>query len=307
VDGADDGIAEGELMRALVLLCAIPATLAAQRLPPLSPRQVDGPGPVAAGRLTPATALHPGVTYSQFDSLGTKPLGAPGDSVTLYLFSDGQHLDRVVHARITGRRRLVPPRAWRDACDALAHPGWYYSLSPSPTAPYGIILPGVLPMPESRPPTALARGGARLAFESFAQRVWQRYLAAMQPATDRHTATLWYDYFGDDGDAGWSEVPMVGLREPGGHLGGVLTFWLHDDRDDPSQNTTGTWIVDAWGIPLARAAGNLDLHGTVDTDADGVEEIVTAGGLIEYRDGIWHFPPAYSEEPCLARRMGLGI
>jgi hypothetical protein len=290
--------------RLWLLLSGLPTGLVAQGLPPAA-RSPLRPAVPAAGRITPA----PGggaARYSQFDTLGVAPLGAPGDSVTLYLFTDGQHLDRVVPARITARQRMMPPRSWRDQCDAVAHPGWNYRLDPAPSAPYGVIVPGVLPPPATEPAPPLARSGARQLFTAFANRVWQMYRAIMAPPSDRAEAGLWWDFFGDAGDAGWGGLRLFGVRLPGRRSGAAFSFWMHDDRSDPADNTTGTWIVDGWGLPVAEAVGNLDIYGTVDRNRDGVDEIVTAAGLIEFRDGAWQFPPSYSEEPCLARRMGLG-
>lgn len=303
LDGAHAPKASRRLMRALALLL-LPAALSAQALP-LADRSPLRPGVPAAGRVTPAPGGRQ-ATYSQFDTLGVAPLGGEGDSVTIYLFTDGQHLDRVVPARIISRHRLVQPAAWVDRCDAVAHPGWSYRLDPAPSAPYGVILPGVLPLPRVAAAQPQAGEGARLGFERFAERVWQAYRASMAPTSERAEATLWWNFHGDAGDAGWDRIRPVAVRLPGNRVGAAFSFWMRDDRLDPADNTTGTWIVDGWGFPIAVARGNLDLYGTVDVTHDGVDAIATAAGLIQFRNGAWQFPPTYSEEPCLARRMGFG-
>ena len=87
------------------------------------------PPHASESRYAGARLMRSGVA-SQFDSLGRAPLGHVGDSVTSYLFGFNDVLNRVVHAKITSRQRFLPPVSWRAACDEIAHPGWFFQLSP---------------------------------------------------------------------------------------------------------------------------------------------------------------------------------
>lgn len=240
---------------------------------------------------------------SQFDSAGLSPLGERGDTVTLYLFPDGQNLGLVRHARIVQRQRFLPPASWRLACDDVAHPGWFFTLDAPATSHFSVVVPGRHPMPERRDPPPSVAAGGRAPFLAFADSAWQRYRARMQPDTEREYAFLWYAFHTEAQDAGWERMTRLGVRGPNGHHYAVFSFWLRDDSRDGTPNTTGTWIVDAWGRPVATAPGNVDIYGTVDADGDGVDDVVTSSGLIRWNGAEWVFPPVYSDEPCLARRV----
>lgn len=294
------------MMRYALLLLALPHVAAAQiryRPDPQPPRTADWA--VAGGRMLPrggGSALRAG-SVSQSDSLGLAPLGAVGDSVTIYLFPDGQNLRGLVHSRITARRRFDPPLAWRSACDEVAHPGWIFDLAPKPFASYAVALPGFLPLPSRAEPPPLARIGARPHFLAAADSAFARYLDVDRPSSPRAIEVQREDFYSAHGDAGFSRIPMVGVRGPGGYRYAVFSYWLHDDYRDHRPNTTGTWIVDAWGYPVATIPGNVDVYGTVDADHDGIDEIVTSSGLIRWDGTRWHFPTVYTEEPCLAHTV----
>ncbi len=240
---------------------------------------------------------------SQFDSVGIMPMGMVGDSVTLYYFPDGANMSRMRHGRITARQRFLPPASWRSACDALAHPGWLFTIDAPATSSFVLVVPGVHAMPVRRDPPPLAIPGAAGAYKAWADSTWTTYVARMKPATDRQFASLWYDFYTDKKDALYSRLKPVGLRGPDGHNYAVFSVWLRDDYKDGTPNTTATWIVDGWGIPVARAPGNVDIYGTTDADGDGIDEVVTSSGLIHWHDGAWHFPKVYADEPCLLHRV----
>lgn len=240
---------------------------------------------------------------SQFDSLGIMPMADVGDSVTLLYFDNGATLGRVRSARVTARRRFDPPLSWRAACDELAHPGWLYDIDAPATASFAVVLPGVLGTPVRRDPPPLARSGSRPAFLAAADSAWQRYLAATKPKTERAYAFLWYSFHTDSLDSGHGTRTLLGVRGPGGHNLAVFSYWLRDDYNDGTPNTTGTWLVDGWGIPVAKMSGNVDIYGTVDSDNDGIDEVVTSAGTIRWNGSRWLMPTVYSDEPCLARKV----
>lgn len=290
---------------AMILLLAAPQAVAAQVTTlPVAPPPSAGAGIVAGAQLRqrPTAAPRRPIAY-QFDSLGLAPLGQPGDTVSIYLFPDGEHLRSVQHVTILSRDRVTPPSAWRLACDDLAHPGWAYALDAPATSQYGVVVPGVHPRPTRQlpPPSVLADG--RLHFLAFADSVWQHYLARSMPKTEREQAFLWYSFHSENQDAGWGRMQRFGVRGPEGRLFATFSFWLRDDAADGTPNTTGTWIVDSTGRPVVRFDGNVDIYGTVDGDGDGVDDVLTSNGLIRWDGQTWTLAPVYSEEPCLARRM----
>ena len=240
---------------------------------------------------------------SQFDSLGLVPMADVGDLVTLYYFDDGANLGRTRVARVIARRRFTPPLSWRAACDALAHPGWSYDLDAPATSSFAVVVPGALEMPIRRYPPPLARSGSKAPFLAFADSAWKLYRAAMKPATERADAFLWYSFHTDSLDAGHGTRRILGVRGPNGRNLAVFSFWLRDDYKDGTPNTTGTWLVNGWGIPVATMRGNVDLYGTVDSNGDGIDEVVTSAGVIRWDGSRWLMPTVYSDEPCLARRV----
>lgn len=240
---------------------------------------------------------------SQFDSLGIMPMAEVGDTVTIYFFDNGATLTRRRTARVTARRRFDPPLSWRAACDGVAHPGWLYSLDAAATSSFAVVLPGVLGPPILRPPPPLARSGSKPPFMAFVDSTWDRYREAMQPATEREYAFLWYNFHTDSLDAGHGTRTMYGVHGPNNRNLAVFSFWLRDDHRDGEPNTTGTWLVDGWGNRVATMPGNVDIYGTIDSDADGIDEVVTSAGLIRWDGSRWLMPTVYSDEPCLARRV----
>ena len=288
------------------LLLTVPQVASAQirfRPDPAPPRTVEWS--VAGGRMMPrggGSALRPG-SVSQPDSLGIAPIGGVGDSVTVYLFRDGEHLSGLVHSRITARRRFDPPVAWRAACDEVAHPGWLFDLAPKPFASYAVALPGFLPLPVNTAAPPLARIGARPYFMATADSAFQRYLEVARPTSPRAVEGQREAFFSARGDAGFGKMTLIGVRGPGGYRYAALSYWLHDDYRDRRPNTTGTWIVNSWGYPVAKMDGNVDIYGTVDANHDGIDEIVTSSGLIRWDGAQWRFPKVYNEEPCLAHKI----
>jgi hypothetical protein len=290
-------------LSSLLLLFPLAANAQIRYRPdPMPPKTIEWS--VAGGRMLPrgGSGLRPG-SITQADSLGLAPLGRVGDSVTVYLFPDGEHMRGLVHARITARRRFDPPLSWRAACDEVAHPGWVFDLAPKASASYAVAVPGFLPMPVKNEPPPLARIGARPHFMVTADSTFARYLEVTQPASPRAVEVQREDFYSLRGDAGFSRLALIGVRGPDGHRYAAFSFWLHDDYRDHRPNTTGTWIVDGWGYPVARIAGNVDIYGTVDVEKDGIDEIVTSSGLIRWDGTQWRFPAVYSEEPCLAHKV----
>jgi hypothetical protein len=133
--------------------------------------------------------------------------------------------------------------------------------------------------------------------------VWQRYEGTIKPATERARQSLWFSFYGEEKDAGYTRTRMHGLRGPNGHNYAAFSVWMRDDQRDGSPNSTATWIVDGWGIPVARASGNVDIYGTSDSDGDGIDEVITSNGLIRWDGSKWVIPVVYVEEPCMLRRM----
>lgn len=233
---------------------------------------------------------------SQFDSLGQVPMGRIGDSVTVYLFPDGNNMGRTIHARITRRQRFVPPVSWRAACDEIAHPGWFYALAPASRALFAVVVPGVFPRPEVKPPSAAARDGAWQFFRAVADSSWQRYLAFRKLATARAVDYLHADFWGPGNDARWAVTRVFGVHGPNGHNYTAFSFAMRDDYPN-APNTARTWIVDSWGFPVATIVGDADIYGTVDDH--GIDAVVTSSGLIRWDGTQWRLPTIYSEEPCL--------
>lgn len=240
---------------------------------------------------------------AQFDSLGQTPIGAVGDTVTLFLFDNGATLSRARPARIVSRQRFDPPLSWRAACDEKAHPGWMFGLDAPPTSAFAVVVPGTHGMPAHRTPPMLARAGGKATYLRWADSTFARYKSAIKPKTERAEGFLYYSFYSDSLDAGFGKKQFFGVRGPGGYNLAVYSAWLRDDYPDGTPNTTGTWIVDGWGTPVARSDGNVDIYGTVDADRDGIDEIVTSSGLIRWDGSRWKFPTVYSDEPCLAHKV----
>ena len=288
-----------------IWLFVSPAVLAAQArfVPDPMPGARDdrGIGGAQVKQLPAASPRRP--VASQFDLDGTAPLGLPGDTVTIFYFPDGANLGRARQARITSRRRFLPPTSWRAACDNVAHPGWFYDLDAPATSNFAVVVPGRHGMPERRDPPPLARIGAKRLFEIWADSVWQRYETKIKPSTERARSSLWFSFYGDSRDAGWGRTKMFGLRGPNGHNYGVFSIWMRDDQRDGTPNSTATWIVNAWGHPVARAEGNVDIYGTYDSDGDGIDEVITSSGLIRWDGSQWGVPAVYVDEPCMLHRV----
>ncbi len=136
---------------------------------------------------------------SQFDSMGSSPIGHVGDSVTAYLFTYNDQLSRVVHARIASRQRFQPPVSWRAQCDEIAHPGWFFNLAPASKALFAVVVPGTFGRPATNPLPPAALSGAYQFFHATADSSWQAYLAYRKPATDRARDYMWRDFWGPQG------------------------------------------------------------------------------------------------------------
>lgn len=246
-------------------------------------------------RVTGARLMASGVA-SQFDSAGAIPMAIVGDPVTVYLFGDGEHMSRVQHAKVTTRKRFEPPVSWRAACDEVAHPGWFYTLSPLSRAPFAVIVPGSHPWPLVRPIDPSEREGAWQFYQALADSSYQRYKAFLHPATEPAVQYAFADFWSQAKDARWGLIKIFGVLGPGGQNYAALSFALRDDY--PNQPTTArTWVIDAWGYPVASVVGNVDIYGTVDDG--GIDAIVTSSGLIRWTGTHWQIPKVYSEEPCL--------
>lgn len=278
---------------AVVALCLPPALNAQARVvaDPMPPHSQES-------RYAGARLMRSGVA-SQFDSLGRTPIGHVGDSVTAYLFTYNDQLSRVVHARIASRQRFQPPVSWRAACDEVAHPGWFFNLTPASRALFAVVVPGVFGRPAVNELPPAARSGAWQFFHAVADSSWQAYLAFRKPATDRAAEYMWHDFWGPKDDARFGLIRMFGLHGTEGRTYTAFSFAMRDDYPD-APNTARTWVVDAWGHPVASATGNIDLYGTV---SDGrVDAVVTSSGLIRWDGTQWQIPQVYSEEPCLYHR-----
>ena len=289
----DLGRCRGTMVAALAALAvtaaARPVAAQARILPDPRPERTDA-SYFTGGRLTKDGVL------SQFDSLGQRPMAEVGDSVTVYLFPDGDHLEHVVHARVLNRKRFLPPVSWREACDEIAHPGWLYALAPLSRALFAVVIPGVYPFPLARPEPPEVRGGAWQFFHAVADSAWVKWRDHISPPTERALEYALTDFWGANGEARWDRTKIYGVHGPGGRTYAAFSFAMHDDyRDAP--NTARTWVVDAWGFPVAGVNAQLDIYGVVDDG--GIDAIVTSSGLIRWDGKEWRFPAVYSEEPCL--------
>ncbi len=240
---------------------------------------------------------------AQFDTSAVVPLAAVGDPVTLLLFDDGANPSRVRQTKVTARRRFARPTTWRQACDDVAHDGWFFDTDAPATALFAIAYPGHFSMPVRRPALPLAVEGAATFYRAFVDSTWTRYLATLGPLSEPGFAYQWNTFYRETRDGGWAQQALIDLVGPGGYRYAVFSTWLYDDHRDGTPNTTRTWIVNAWGWPVAVAPGKFDIYGTVDVDGDGIEEVATSAGLIRWLDGAWRFPPLYEDEPCLAHRI----
>ena len=274
-----------------VQFLALPGGLAAQARILADPM----PSKIADANYSGGRLMKSGVA-SQFDSLGQIPMGTVGDSVTVYLFPDGNNMGRTVHAKITRRQRFAPPVSWRAACDEVAHPGWFYALSPASRALFAVVVPGVFPRPEVRVPPPLARDGAWQFYRAVADSAWRRYLDYRKLASPRAIDYQHADFWGPNNDARWGTTRVFGVRGPNGRNYAAFSFAFRDDYPD-QPNTARTWIVDSWGFPVGSVVGNIDIYGTVNDH--GIDAVVTSSGLIRWDGTQWRFPEVYSEEPCL--------
>ncbi|MEP6589980.1 MAG: hypothetical protein ABJC19_02250 [Gemmatimonadota bacterium] len=289
---------------AALTLCAAPPALAQTRpLPDSGPPRTAEWG-LAGAQVKQLPARGPRAPVAaQFDSLGLMPLGIVGDTVTLFLFDNGATLSRARRAVITSRQRFTPPLSWRAACDEKAHPGWRFGLNAPATSAFAVVVPGAYGMPEHRAAPRLARNGGFSSYKAWADSAFARYKDAIKPKTERAAGFLYFSFYSDSLDAGYRRKQFFGVRGPGGYNLTVYSAWLRDDYADGTPNTTGTWIIDGWGIPIARTSGNVDIYGTVDADHDGIDEIVTSSGLIRWDGQQWRFPPVYADEPCLFHKV----
>jgi hypothetical protein len=278
-----------------VTALALPAALTAQ-VGIISNAPI--PAHVDESQLAGARLMRSGVA-SQFDSLGMAPLGHVGDTVTSYLFGYDDVLSRVVHSRISTRQRFQPPVSWRAACDEVAHPGWFYKLTPASTALFAVVIPGVFGRPTIRPVSDVARAGVWQFFHATADSAYQAYVAFRKPASVYASDYMHNDFWGSDNDARFGKLRMFGVVGPGGRQYTALTFALRDDYPN-TPNTMRTWIVDSWGYPVASLPSNIDLYGTVDDG--GIDAVLTSSGLIRWDGTQWRMPRVYSEEPCLYHR-----
>ena len=249
-------------------------------------------------RLSGARLMKSGVA-SQFDSLGTAPLGHVGDPVTSYIFTYNDVLSRVVHARIVSRQRFQPPASWRAACDEIAHAGWFYHLTPSSSAMFAVVVPGVFERPTVRPPIEMSLTGAWQYYHATVDSAWQAYLAFRKPASVYASDYMRKDFWGPNDDGRYAQVHKFGVNGAEGRHYTAMAFALRDDYPD-IPTTKRTWIVDAWGYPVASIPANIDIYGTVDDG--GIDAVLTSSGLIRWDGTQWRMPPVYSEEPCLYHR-----
>jgi hypothetical protein len=297
-------------MRRIILLATLAtATIASASGAQIRPRPDPKPSrtadwDVAAAQVKqlPASSPRPPMAV-QFDSLGQMPMGEVGDTVTLFLFDNGATLSRARRARITSRQRFDPPLSWRAACDEKAHPGWIFGLDAPATSAFAVVVPGSHGMPIRRPPPPMARTAGLASYKAWADSAFSRYQGAIHPKTERAAGFLYYSFYSDSLDAGFGKKQLIGVRGPGGYNLAAYSAWLRDDYADGTANTTGTWIVNGWGITVARSGGNVDMYGTVDANQDGVDEILTSSGLIRWDGTQWKFPPVYNDEPCLAHKV----
>lgn len=261
---------------------------------------VDGAASTLAdlSRLSGARLMKSGVA-SQFDSLGTAPLGHVGDPVTSYIFTYNDALSRVVHARIVSRERFQPPSSWRAACDEVAHPGWFYRLTPASSAMFAVVVPGVFERPAVRPPLEASVTGAWQYYHATVDSAWQSYLAYRKPASVYASDYMRKDFWGPNDDGHYAQIRKFDVLGPAGRHYTAMAFALRDDYPD-LPTTKRTWIVDAWGYPVASMAANIDIYGTVNDG--GIDAVLTSSGLIRWDGTQWRMPPVYSEEPCLYHR-----
>lgn len=288
-----------------IAIAAYTLTAGAQVRPlpdPMPPRTADWGVAGAQVKQLPGRAPRRPMA-AQFDSLGQMPIGQVGDTVTLFLFDNGATLSRARQATITSRRRFDPPLSWRAACDEKAHPGWYFDLNSPATSAFAVVVPGAHGLPLQRTPPPLSRAGGIASYRRWADSAFARYKTVIQPKTERAESYLLNSFYSDSLDAGFWKKQIIGVRGPGGYNLAVYSAWLRDDYADGTPNTTGTWIIDGWGQPVARSPGNVDIYGTVDADHDGIDEVVTSSGLIRWDGNRWKFPPVYSDEPCLFRKV----
>lgn len=282
-------------------LLLVPMLHAQRILPDPSPPRTELWGIGGAQIMQSTVAKRP--LAAQFDTAGVAPLGAVGDTVTLFYLGDGTNRPRVRTGRITRRQRFLPPTTWARACDNIAHAGWLFDIDAPASRAFTVVLPGVHNTPSYRPPPPLAATGAKPFFKAYADSVWTRYDAKYSPMTDRQRATLYYNVYSDSLDAGWHRVKLWGVRGPNGHNYAVFTVWMRDDQTDGTDNTTSTWVVNAWGYPVARRHGNVDIYGVTDSDGDGVDEVATSAGLIRWDGTEWLIPEVYRDEPCMLHRV----
>lgn len=292
------------IRRPLVALALLAAPLAAQV------RTLPDPKParshdwlVGGGQVMQRSAARRPIV-SQFDTSGARPIGAVGDPITLLLLDDGANLTRVRTARITARRRFDPPLSWKQACDDVAHPGWFFETDAPATSAFAIAVPGhIRGMPVKRDPPPLAIPGAAPFFRAWVDSTWTRYLATLQPLSENGFTYQWNTFYQESRDGGWAKQKPIGLTGPDGYQYAVFSTWLYDDHKDGAPNTTRTWIVNAWGWPVATAPGKVDIYGTADVEGDGIEEVITSAGMIRWDGTAWRFPVVYEDEPCLAHKV----
>jgi hypothetical protein len=287
---------------ALLLLVALtPAVGSAQRIIADPQPVVTGPAVGGAQIMQSRAAREP--RAAQFDTAGVAPLGVAGDTVSLFYFPDGANLSRVRQATISRRQRFLPPTSWRSACDNLAHAGWLYDIKAPASSAFTVVVPGAFEMPIRRPPPPLAAVGAAPFYKAYADSVWARYNAKYSPMTDRERTTMYYNVYTDSLDAGWHRVRLWGVRGPNHINYAVFSVWMRDDQTDGTANSTSTWMVNAWGYPVGRAPGNVDIYGVFDANGDGIDEVVTSAGLIRWNGSRWQFPEVYRDEPCMLHRV----
>jgi len=221
------------------------------------------------------------------------PLFTVGDTLNVFDRSIGS--SRIV--TITDRRRIE--EGSRACGDGLAANEWVYQLDGASDLEFGrddwyryIALPRRMPVQLSRPDA-----GSEVAYRAF-RTTYRRELdaayAKRRPRLPSYIPEADYrrTLYGESGYGTLTAESLIAFIGPKGQKLYFVSGNLNDDLNDyTGTHTRITWILNANGQVLFRESGGHFALVVTDADGDGIQEIMTATGLVRWDGKRWVLPP----------------
>lgn len=225
----------------------------------------------------------------QADCTHEAPFAAAGDTLWLIGIASGE----VYGAPVTARRRIRPDMSLEGA--DINETGWAHLLgldaasAKAVESGWFVVVPVRFPTQEITPTPDVTINGLRPVYlkelEAAVQKVSKQYSKFESAASIRS-----YMY-GEDGSGALSYANTATLRGPRGFVH-LISVSLKDDFSDHGLDTYVTYIVDARGEAIQRIEGRYTPLAVGDLDGDGVDELLTLGGVVRWDGRAWRFPPA---------------